>query len=177
MVSKSESNKAIGEILKAIRTQRKLTLKDITRDLKIETSGLSRVERGLQGFPQDTLVNLLAYYGMYLPDVIATAAGITAEDLLNARKSARGQSEEPTLQEPCIDHAEDGWATINPVLSVRQFAGFDMYLCRRSFENPEFELIFKGKIMGGQSTMAGAKRSAPTFARRVISDECKTILG
>lgn len=177
MTAKSPSHKAMGELLKAIRVRNKLTLQDITRDLKIETSGLSRVERGIGGFTQEVLVKLLAYYGISLPEVIAKAAGITEEDILNARVKGRTPQEETATGGPCFEQAADGWATINPVLSVRQYAGSDMYLCRRSFENTEYELIYKGKIVGGLSSMVAAKQAAPNFARRVISDECKQILG
>lgn len=177
MTAKSPSHKAMGELLKAIRLRKNLTLQDITRDLKIETSGLSRVERGIGGFTQEILIKLLAYYGISLPDVIAKAAGIAEEDILNARVNGRATADEPALGAPCFEQAADGWAIINPVLSVRQYAGSDMYLCRRSFENTEYELIYKGKIIGGLSSMTAAKQAAPNFARRVISDECKQIQG
>ena len=175
MQPKSPSHQTMGEILKAIRLQQNRTLQDLTRDLKIDTSGLSRVERGLQGLPQDTLVSLLGYYGIDLPALLMSAAGLTEADIEEARRKSKVQKPEMAPEELCEAPTDDGWLDHNPVLSSRQYAGHTMLLCRRSFENPEFELIFMGRVRRGIQTIQGAKNAAPEFARKVLKDECQAI--
>ncbi|HBP1602263.1 TPA: helix-turn-helix transcriptional regulator [Pseudomonas aeruginosa] len=175
MQPKSLSHQTMGGILKAIRLQQNRTLQDLTRDLNIDTSGLSRVERGLQGFPQDTLVSLLGYYGIDLPALLISAAGLTEADIEEARRKSKVQKPEVAPEETCEAPTDDGWLDHNPVLSSRQYAGHTMLLCRRSFEKPEFELIFMGRVRRGIQTIQAAKNAAPDFARKVLRDESQAI--
>jgi transcriptional regulator with XRE-family HTH domain len=165
----------MGHILKAIRLKKNRRLTDLTRDLKIDTSGLSRVERGLQGFPQDTLVGLLEYYGINLPALLIAAGGLTESDLEGARKRSKPQPEDLEISVPEPVLADDGWIEHNPVLSSRVFAGHGMLLCRRSFENPEFELIYLGRVMRELPTIQAGKAAAAGFARKVLREECALI--
>lgn len=171
MPPKSASHEVMGHILKAIRLKMNRRLTDLTRDLRIDTSGLSRVERGLQGFPQDTLVSLLDYYGINLPSLLVEAAGLTEEDLAGARKRTKAQHEVPPIFAVPPVTTEDGWVEHNPVLSSREYVGHRMLLCRRSFENPEWELIYLGRVMRGHPTCLAAKSAAAGFARKVLREE------
>lgn len=175
MTEKSHDHKVMGEILKAIRLQRNRTLQDVERDLNIYTSGLSRVERGLQGFPQDTLIGLLRYYGVDLADLLIKTAGLSESDLDKARQRSKSQHEELAITEALSVAADDGWIEHNPVLASREYAGSQMLLCRRSFENTEFELIYMGRVMRSLGTILAAKAAAPGFARMVLREECQQI--
>jgi transcriptional regulator with XRE-family HTH domain len=175
MTEKSPTHKVMGDILKAIRLQRSRTLQDVERDLNVYTSGLSRVERGLQGFPQDTLIGLLRYYGIDLPDLLIKAAGLSESDLDKARQRSKSQHEELANTDAVSVPAGDGWVEHNPVLASREYVGNQMLLCRRSFENTEFELIYLGRVMRSLGSIQAAKAAAPGFARMVLRDECQQI--
>lgn len=168
----------MGEILRAIRLKKNLTLQELTRDLQIDNSSLSRVERGQQGLPQDTLAGLLEYYGLSLPKLLIQAAGLTEDDLAKARSKTKVKHEEIlVVSDQTLPEPEDGWLAHNQVLYSRQYASQQMLLCRTSFENPEFELIYMGRTLAGLSSLHAAKFSAANFARRVLREESQKIVG
>ncbi|MGP0171292.1 helix-turn-helix domain-containing protein [Pseudomonas sp. NCHU5208] len=174
---KSPTHKAMGEILRAIRLKKNLTLQELTRDLQIDNSSLSRVERGQQGLPQDTLASLLEYYGLSLPKLLIQAAGLTEGDLAKARAKTRvRQEDELSTPKESQSVSDDGWVTHNQVLFSRVYASHQMLLCRTSFENPEFELIYMGRTLGGLTSLHAAKFTAANFARKVLREEGQKIV-
>lgn len=172
MVGATPTREQIGIVLKAIRLKRDAVLHDINRELKMDTSCLSRVERGKQGFSLDNLASLLGFYGLDLSKVLADAAGVTADDLAAVRKRVRKPVEAPA---PVLEQSPDpdGWFEHNPVLYSKDFADRQMLLSRRSFEQTEFELIFMGCALRGLYSLDGAKRAAKSFARDVLREAIK----
>ena len=106
-----------GEFIKKLRIEKEISLRKFCRDLNIDASNWSKIERGVLSPPQDTdkLTQIAEYLNIKkgsdlyneLIDTAATAAGIIPQDLLSDKDTLNAlpmffktvRSEKPSPEE------------------------------------------------------------------------------
>ena len=76
----SEGSSRLGERVRALRTQRRLSLRQTAQELHISPSALSMIENGTGGSSLKRLQHIANYFGVALVDLLAEPAPATPPD-------------------------------------------------------------------------------------------------
>lgn len=158
----------LGAVLKAIRKQLNISQLEAADAAEMDGTSISRFESGKQGLSLERFEALLRVYRLPLHELLMKAAGLDESTV------AGGTAPVP-VTEALSAATHDGWRQVTAVLSTKAFAGEEVLLCQCSFEEPSFDLIYRGAVKRGFTSEVAAKAAAQSFARSVLLDLAKTL--
>jgi transcriptional regulator with XRE-family HTH domain len=132
------ADEEVGSTLKKLRTERGLSIKEVSEDTGFSTSSISRLENGKTSITIRNLIKLLDFYGVKMAEVFSSPVS----KLVFRRDERREvESQENVRLEFLIDLKE---AEVEPILA--NFTPGAQYREELKHGGVEFALVLKGEF-------------------------------